>query len=241
MRTKTRAIVLNTVPYSESSLIVKAYTEELGQASFIVSGVRSGKGKFHPNLFQPLSLLEIIATGKPGQSMLRITDAQLSPPFTGIPTDIVKSTMALFLAEVIYRSIREEEGNPAMFGFIHNAIQILDLAPAGYSRFHLFFMVQLTRYAGFYPNESGSGRQPYFDLHEGRFTSSSPLHPEYTDQAISDVLRSLINATFDNFHELTIPSPTARVAMNTLIRYYELHLTHGREIISHKILEEVLS
>jgi DNA repair protein RecO (recombination protein O) len=108
MNSKTRGIILQTTNYSETSLVVKIYTEQSGLGSYIVSGVRSRNSRFKSNLFQPLSLIDMVASGKPGQSMKRITEIQLSPPFSGIPGDIIKSSIAIFLAEVIYRSIREE-------------------------------------------------------------------------------------------------------------------------------------
>lgn len=240
MRAITRAIVLNTTPYSESSLVVKAYTESSGLRSYMVSGVRSGKGKFHGNLFQPLTLLEIVTSGKPGQTLGRITDASLSPPLSGISGDISKSTMAIFMSEVIYRSIREEENNPVLFGFLHNAIQILDLARHDYSRFHLYFMISLTRYTGFYPHGIWQGSETIFDLREGVFTEILPTHPEYTEGSVSAAIWKLTGCSFENYHEIGIPAPVARVMLHALVRYYELHVTQGKKIVSHKILEEVL-
>ena len=240
MKAITRAIVLNTTPYSESSLVVKTYTEISGLRSYIVSGVRSGKGKFHSNLFQPLSLLELVTSGKPGQSLYRITDAALSPPLSGISGDISKSTMAIFMSEVIYRSIKEEEHNPGLFGFLHNAIQILDLARHDYSRFHLYFMISLSRYTGFYPHGVWQGSKTVFDLREGVFTVSLPAHPEYAEGAVAEAIWNFMGKTFENYHELSLPAPVARVLLHALIRYYELHVTQGKKIISHQVLEEVL-
>jgi DNA repair protein RecO (recombination protein O) len=240
MKDITRAIVLNTTPYSESSLVVKAYTENSGLRSFIVSGVRTGKGKFHTNLFQPLTLLEIVTSGKPGQSMHRITDASLAPPLSGISGDIAKSTMAIFMSEVIYRSIREEEHNTGLFGFLHNAIQILDLARHDYSRFHLFFMIHLTRYAGFFPHGIWQNNKTIFDLREGVFCESLPSHPEYADGAVCETIWKLMGCSFGNYHEAAVPAPVARITLHALIRYYELHVTQGKKIVSHQVLEEVL-
>src|SRR6186713_1320642 len=117
MNSKTRGIILQSTNYSETSLVVKIYTEQGGLGSFIVSGVRTRNSRFKSNIFQPLSLVELVTTGSSSQSMKRITEIQLAPPFSGIPEDIVKSSIAIFLAEVIYRSIREEEPNPSLFGF----------------------------------------------------------------------------------------------------------------------------
>jgi len=240
MNIKTRGIVLQTTQYSETSLVVKIYTEDHGLTSFIVGGVRSKKSRIKSNIFQPLSLVELIASGKQGSSMYRITDIQLSPHFTGIPLNVVKSSIAIFLSEILYRSITEEEPNPSLFEFIHSGIQILDVSPHNCSRFHIFFMVQLSRHIGFYPNGTFIPGKSVFDLREGLFTASTPSHPDYLSVETSSVFRELMNRSFEDYHELTIQRDVSQIILNALVSYYELHLTHGKVIHSHKVLAEVL-
>ena len=241
MKIKTRGIVLYTTEYSETSLIVKVYTEEAGLSSFIVSGVRTKNSRFKSNLFQPLTLIELEASGKPGQTLRRITEIQLAPPLSSIPADVIKSSIAIFLAEIIYRTIREEEPNRSLFNFIHNAIQILDISRHNCSRFHIFFMIQLSRYIGFYPHGVYIPRRSNFDLREGTFTESMPGHSEYIPPETAAYLCEMMGKSFENFHELIIPGAATRQLLHSLVRYYELHLTHGQVIMSHKVLEDVLN
>lgn len=240
MKLSSRGIVLHSTKYSETSLVVKIYTEQAGMGSFIVGGVRSKKGKFSNSLFQPLTLVEMNASGKPGQTMLRITDIQLSPPFSGIPGDMIKSTIALFIAEVIYRSIREEEVNSALFNFLNNGIQFLDLSHHNCSRFHIFFMIQLSRHLGFYPNGTYSKNISYFDLREGLFRNDMPVHVDFFDRQQTGILHELMNRSFDNFHETVISGAVSKALLYGLVTYFELHQTQGHQIRSHKVLEDVL-
>jgi DNA repair protein RecO (recombination protein O) len=240
MKVKTRGIVLHTTQYSETSLVAKIYTEDHGLQSFIVGGVRTKNSRIKSNIFQPLSLVELIASGKQGNTMLRITEIQLSPHFTGIPSNIVKSSIAIFLAEIIYRSINEEEPNPSMFGFIHSGIQILDVCPHNCSRFHIHFMIQLSRYIGFYPNGKFVNRTGLFDMREGSFTDRLPPHLDYLENQYASLLWDFMNSTFENFHDISITRETAQSLLNSIVYYYEMHLTHGKTIHSHKVLAEVL-
>lgn len=241
MKIKTRGIVLHSTQYSETSLVVKIYTEDRGLASFIVGGVRSKNSRIKSNIFQPLSLVELVASGKQGNTMLRITDIQLAPHFIGIPSNLVKSSIAIFLAEIIYRSINEEEPNPNMFGFIHSGIQILDVSPHSCSRFHIHFMIQLSRYTGFYPNGTFKHGTGLFDLREGTFTDRLPTHPDFLENHTASLLWEFMNRTFENFHDINITRETAQKLLNSLVYYYELHLTQGKTIHSHKVLAEVLA
>lgn len=240
MSNKTRGIILHTTNYSETSLVVKIYTESSGLSSYIVSGVRSKNSKFKSNIFQPLSLVELVASGKPGQSLKRITDIQLSPPLSGISGDIIKSSIAIFLAEIIYRSIREEEPNSNLFGFLNNSIQILDVCQDNCSRFHIFFMIRFSRHLGFFPHGDCIPGITIFDLEEGFFTRNYPSHGRYLDFQHADLLFRLMHSDFENYRDIAISMNEMKILLNSLVTYFEIHHTHGSLIRSHKILEEVL-
>jgi len=240
MKSTTRGIILHTVPYSETSLVVKAYTEDSGLTSYICNGVRNSKGRIKASLFQPLTLVEITASVKPGASMSRITDIQLAPPYTGIPSSVIKSSIVMFLSEVVYRSIREAEPDNNLFEFMHSGLQILDCSQDNCSRFHIYFMIRLSKYFGFYPNGAYREGTSYFDLKEGVFTDFMPLHPEFIEQKETGILWQYMQSSFENFHEVRVPDHVASGLLESLVFYYELHFTHGQQIRSHLVLKEVL-
>ncbi len=241
MSSTTRGIILQTTNYSETSLVVKIYSEQSGLGSYIVSGVRARNSRFKSNIFQPLSLVELVASGKPGQSMKRISDIHLSPPFSGIPGDIIKSSIAIFLSEVIYRSIREEEPNPTLFGFLHNSIQILDLCHDNCSRFHIYFMIRFSRHLGFFPHGDCIPGVSIFDLKEGFFTGNQPVHDAFLDHRHADLLYRLMHASFDDYRDIRVTPAATKILLKALVTYFEIHHTHGNPIRSHTVLEEVLS
>jgi DNA repair protein RecO (recombination protein O) len=240
MNQKTRGIILHTTDYSETSLVVKIYTENAGMGSYIVSGVRTKKSRIKSNIFQPLSLVEMISSGKPGHGMKRITEIQLSPPLPHLTADVIKSSVALFLSEVIYRSVREESPNSSLFGFLHNGIQILDLSHEDCSRFHIYFMIQLSRHLGFYPNGTFVTGQSIFDIREGLFRNSPPHHVDFLSTVLSEKIFQLLNCSFENYHNIALSSPERKELLKSLVTFFEMHQTQGSNIRSHKVLEEVL-
>ena len=124
---RSRAIVLNKTNYSETSLIIKIYTEQEGLLSFIVKGIRGKKGKLRMAQFQALNLIEIDYK-KSGKSDLRyLLDLKINEPFSDLLFDPIKRAVALFMAELIQNSIKEEEQNQALFQFLHQSIHWLDL------------------------------------------------------------------------------------------------------------------
>lgn len=241
MLRKTRGIVLHVTDYAETSLVVKIYTEDFGLQSYLINGVRKQKSKFKNNLFQPLNLVDLVAYHKEGQGLKRISEISVSPQFTSIPYDIVKSSVAIFLNEVIYRSIREEEKNKSLFDFLHNAIQILDLRTVDCSSFHLCFMIQFTRYLGFFPNGNYYEDQSIFNLQEGIFQLNTPPHPHFLNNHLSKYLYQLMQCSFENYHLAEINHSQKKELLNALVTYFELHHTHGTSLKSHHILHEVMN
>lgn len=240
MLLKTRAVVLDITPYAEASIIVKAYTEAFGLQSFLVNGVRKQKARFASNLFQPLTIVEVIAYFKKQGGLHRVSDVVASPPLVHIPYDTVKTTVALFLAEILYRSIKEEEANPELFGFVDHAVQMLDLHPDTTSRFHLVFCLQLSRYLGFYPGGSCSALTPFFDLKEGVFRESRPMHPYFIDPSQSKLFSELLSLTLEDIHDLRMTAADRKQLLQSIITYFELHHTQGFSIRSHEVLAELM-
>jgi len=150
MITTTRAIVLNHRRYGDSSLIVDLYTENMGRQTVFIKGAFSKKSSVRSALFQPLHLIEADLHHRVKRQMQRISNVQIYLPFQNIPYDPVKSCIALFIAEILYKTLKEEEANRELFEFLIHAIQTLDLNVYGTANFHLVFLVHYSRYLGFY-------------------------------------------------------------------------------------------
>ena len=123
---KTRGIVLHTTRYGESSLVVHCYTEQYGRQTYMIKGVRKSRKQNRSNLFQPLFILDFEIYHKDSREIQLVKEVNRSVPLNSIPFDITKSTQAIFMAEILYRVIREEEPNPMLAHFLIHTIQYLD-------------------------------------------------------------------------------------------------------------------
>jgi len=146
----TRAIVLNHLRYGDNSLVVNLYTECLGRQSVFVRNAYSKKSTERIALFQTLHLLETELHHRANRQMQRATNISICCPFQSIPFDPIKNCIALFIAEVLYKTLKEEEANHDLFNFLFHTIQALDLNEHGTANFHLVFLVHFSRYLGFY-------------------------------------------------------------------------------------------
>ena len=237
---KTRGIVLQTINYSDTSLIARIYTEQFGLQPYMVNGARGKKAKVRANVLQPLSLVDMVVYHKEKNSLQRISEIRNNRPFTSIPYNIVKTSIAIFLNELLCKAIKEEEPNERLFEFLHSSVQILDLEADNCSNFHLCFMVQLSKYLGFYPQGKASSLTPYFDLQEGTFIAKEPMHPYFLYPVHAQLLWQLLQNDYSSSMALPLHKSQRKELLSKLILYYELHLPSLREINSHRILEEVM-
>lgn len=233
---RSRAIVLNKTNYSETSLIIKIYTEEEGLLSFIVKGIRGKKGKLRMAQFQALNLIEIDYK-KSGKSDLRyLLDLKINEPFSDLLFDPIKRAVALFMAELIQNSIKEEEQNQALFQFLHQSIHWLDLSKDSCTHFHLSFMMKLTKYLGFSPM-SNKGNAVSFDLQKGAFETHDPQHNYILKNQEMNAWSKIMECSYENLKTLHFSNQLKRNLVHALMNYYKLHLIHFKELNSQHILQ----
>ena len=237
----TRGIIFHTVPYSDNRVIAKIYTRDFGLLSFIVSVSRTKSGKIKSPLLQPLTQVDLRIEKKEKSHLHSVREISLAIPYTHLHTDIVKTTIALFTAELLYRSVREEEHNDAMFTYISSSLLALDVAHEGVANFHLVFMMQLTRFLGFNPQENDAGPNSVFDLTNGVFVANTPNHFNFLDPVESRLFEEIFHADFQHMHELRLNGEKRRIALNALLRYYEAHIPGLQKIVSHEILQGIIS
>lgn len=175
MIVKTQAIVLRNINYSETSVICKMYTRELGIRSYMINGVRKAKAKVSMAMLQPLSILELETYEKPNAGIQRIKELKNSPLLVQIGQDFRKRSVALFLVELLNACLLAEDGDPPLFDFLHRQVLLLETGQE-VSNFSLLFMVQLAEQLGIEPQGAYSSDTPYFDLSQASFVLSFNEH-----------------------------------------------------------------
>jgi DNA repair protein RecO (recombination protein O) len=239
MLIKTRGIVLSYLKYRESSIIARVYTERLGVQNYVVNSVRKAKPPGRIALFQPFTLLELVAYVARGSSGLtRLSEYRCAEPFQTLPYEVQKSSVVLFLSEVVSRAVREEEQNEPLFRFLHDSILAFDRQAAGTENFALVFLLELATYLGFGINSGAeltdqvimAGHAPTAHGEAGPPTLRLREFDGYFDELLRDPLTS------------TIPNGRVRhELLHVLIRFYQLHVEQMGEIRSLDILSEVLN
>jgi len=239
MQVTTKAIVLSSLKYGDTSLIVKAFTASDGIKSYLLKGIlASRRGKLKTAYFQLLSQLEIVAYHKNKGTLETIREAKINYQYQSLQTNVVKNALTFFLAEMLSNSLQEEESHQNLFNFLEASLQWLDTNDE-ISNFHIYFLLVLTKYLGFYP-ETSDLNAPYFDLQEGAFIMS----PSFNSLISGDNLnhfKQFLGINFDTVHTIKMNKKNRQELLNLLVLYYELHLHGFRKPKSLIVLNEVFS
>lgn len=239
MRHITTGIVLHYLKYSDTSIIVKIVTRELGVRSFIVKGIRSKKSKLNVNQLRPLSLIdmEVYLNDKREDQLGRLVNYMSCNSV--IKEDIAKNTSIIFIAELLYKCVEEGDVGVGFFEFLWDSILILHKSER-FSTFHLVFMLNLAKHLGFFPNAENAIRGSRFDIHEGVFVSFSQFSDSCMPLAVSTNLASLIGVDVESHERFQIPHEERNELLDQLLLFYNAQLPNMKKINSHHILREVL-
>lgn len=238
---KVRGIVLKTTNYSETSVVVQVFTDKFGMQSYLINGVKKPRAKIKMNMLQSLHLLDMVVYHKTNTNIQRISEARQTPVFKTIPYDVIKSSITIFLNEVLYKSIRQQSADESLFDYIFNSIAWFDESADLNPNFHLSFLLKLTRFLGFSPNDRRRSDQNYFDLQEGEFVSRPPIHSNYLELEDALLFISLFNEPLEKIFEIKFSNVQRRFLLDKILVFYTLHTASFGEVQSHKILETLLS
>ena len=235
-----QGIVLQSIRYGDTSLIVKVYTRSLGLRSYMVKGAFNRNSKSRAALFQNLHLINYVEASRPNKGSLGyLKDVQLSTVYQSIPFVMNKSAILMYVSELLSKTIIEQEQNEALFDFIVRSLLWLDLVEQDYANFPLFFTLELTRHLGFYP-KSNHETGYCFDMMEGLFAHDLPVHPYYFDTENAQLLAQMLNVSIDEACRIPLRVSQRRELLDGLIMFMRLHAPVMNDFHSHEVLKTVL-
>lgn len=237
MVVKTKAIVISSVRYQDKSLIVKCFTQTDGLKSYFVANAFSGKASGRKiAYFQPLTMLEVVASHKNKGRLESFREIRLAHPYQTASTDIIKSSLLLFLSEVLHACVREEEKNDSLFAFLETALLWLDHHES-VSNFHLITLMEMTKFLGFYP-AAPEFEDGFFDLAAGVFSDQATTTS--LDAAQTSLWKRLLLLRFGS-EQLVFSARERQQLLQLLMDYYRLHLGNFRTPKSLEVLREIFA
>jgi len=245
---KTKGIVLRTVKYGETSLIVSVLTELFGLQSYLVNGVRvsSKKGSGKANLFQPAAILDLIVYHNELKQLQRFKDYKWGYLYQHILQDVPRNAVVLFMVELLSKCLKQPEENTDLFYFTEDALLHLDTCPdKALATFPLFFALHLPVFFGIPPQppsrEVLQGSPLYFDLREGIFSNEMPVHPHFLEDDFARATAELLNVrTPDELGDIQLVPSVRKRLLAAFEEYYVLHIPDFGSLKSLPVLREIL-
>jgi len=243
MTHKTKGIVLRTVKYGETSLVVTMFTELFGVQTYMVNGVRSSKkSASKANLLQPAAMLDLLVYHSDQKSMHRIREFSWAVLYQHVLSDVIKNCIALYLSELLHKCLKQPEQNTALFYFCEDVLLHLDRADkAVTANIPLYFALHLPHFLGLKINDDYNQAQPVLDLQEGNFVAEQPLHPNFItgDNArlTSQLLKVMQPHELAQFH---LHHDVRRKLLQHYHDYYALHIPEFGELKTMAVLQDVL-
>jgi DNA repair protein RecO (recombination protein O) len=239
MLEKTRGIILHQIKYSDSGIVVQMYTRKFGRQSLLIRGIRNKKTGKHSIIFQPMFILDIEMYFKASREMQSLKEFSVSHAPYEIYSNVMKSCVAMFLGEILTSVLREESPHQEMFDYIEESIVYFDGCKDNYSNFHIAFLAGLSGFLGFEPSLQTNTDESYFDLKNGIFVAVPPVHRNYADRDVSDILALFFASSFYSSGFISLNGILRNKVLETLVSYYSLHLPGLRNLKSLEVLKEV--
>jgi len=232
----TPAIVLSVIKYNDTDAVIKAYTAQTGFTAFFIRGFFKGrKSRSRKAIFQPGALVELVFNFKNKGQLEHLKETRLLYHYKTLYQNFDKLNIATFLREVLLESLKNEQGDAGLFQFIFKKFVALDQEKF-YPDFHLIFLLQLTRYLGFFPDLQSEG--VYFDLQNAVFTMQIPLNP-YLTEAETRLFRNFSGMIFATKKNIKITQLDRKKLIDILLRFYRYHITQFNMPKSVKVLHQI--
>ena len=215
---KSRILVLHLTKYSDHSAVLHTVDDTAGRRSFLVRGLkRSGATA----AFHSLALLDVVSGASSKSTLAYLKEWTPAPPLPHLRSDLVKSTVALFISEVLYRSFTDAVADPALFDWLCDAVVALDEVEGSVANYPCWFLVGYAVRMGFMP---GKTIEP-----EGIFPPNE-----------AELFQQLLRSSFPEALALPLSSARRQSFLHKMLQYLSYHLGATLGVKSLDVLHAVL-
>lgn len=241
MLINSTGIILKSVKYSETSLILEIYTKDFGLKTYIVSGARKKNSTLGAAILQVSNIVDIVAYNKENTKINRIKEVRVAKIFNKLSFDIQRFSIALLILEIFHKSVKDLVANPQLFDFVENVLLFIDNSEIPPKNLHISVLCELSKFLGFAPENNYSEKFCFFDMREGRFTDLKPFYEDYFEEPESSYLNKILNNDFTQTEQIHIPRSMKHFLLDKLITFYKIHLTDFGRIKTYDVFKNIFS
>ena len=235
-----QAIVLNKIKYSDNSFIVNLYSLNHGRFACIVRFSKTKKINTNHNLFFPLNIIDTEVNFRNSRNIQTLKNINSAIVLNQICSNINKICIAQFIAEVISKTIKEEEENSNLYNFIKETILLLENSNNNdVNKLHLIFLKEFAKFLGFAITNNFCKETPYFNFKEGMFLPLYTTDSESLEIDRGKILSNILDINYNNISTSKISYTEKKLLLQYLLKYYDFHIVTFGNLKSIKVLNEL--
>lgn len=236
-----KTIVLHTFKYKESGIILQGYSNKGGKESFYIKSGKKSLKKHSLSTLHPLNILESVTSSHNIGELKILKEFNSVHKLSSLRSSIPKAAIAIFISEVISKTIHEFEQNSDMFNFLEKSILELEQINKGANNFHLYFLLKYAALLGYMPEIPTTTQGMLFDIPNAGYSQSTTNRALMFPQKESELLWKLARSSIDNLQEISIPGQLRYKFIQEMIRYLSYHTGMQINIGSLNVLHEVFN
>ena len=225
MQSVTDGIVIHLQKHSDKMSMLQLFTREHGKVVCSVYGTRK-----YNNILQPLSVIEAELNIKSQSGICQLRSASLAIPAQNIACDIRRHSIAVFIAEILSRTLKHPMTDEALFDYLISIVKDLNNTDSP-ENLHLRFLLCFTDFLGITP-EWTSGC--WLDMQTGEMRETQPAHKDCFSPEETEIICLLLTN-----EKTRIERRMRQNLLRKLCQYYSLHLTDFQVPKSLEILIEI--
>ena len=242
----TNAVVLKAIAYSDTSLIVRLFTEDHGKVTVIAKGAKRSKSPFGSSL-EPMNNLQVNYYHKETRDIQLLKETSLEQTLFNIRGNMTKITIGFAIIEIMDKTSRENDANHILFRLVTRIITSLEKSKGDDNHLFWFFLIQFAIRSGFRPNLEYCSRcrrplsMVILDSNIGDLSCDSCLKSGdiILNQENLSFLKKLSITHLDEIEDLAGYEDTKSEIQSFLITFISYHLEGMNKVRSLEILEQI--
>jgi DNA repair protein RecO (recombination protein O) len=151
MLISTNAIVLKSIPYGDSSIICRLFTEDQGKITVMAKGAWKPKKTTGP-LLEPMNQIHLQYYNKNSRDIQILKDAELIRIFSILRSDLNRIILGQVVVEAIDKSTQINNSLPIIYRLGWRVLDKMNHADVNHWLVFAFYLYQLSMRLGFMPN-----------------------------------------------------------------------------------------
>lgn len=233
-----KAVILRTIPYSDTQKIIQVYSLEKGYFS-LISPSSLFKRKNSP--LHPMQITEIEYFENETGGLYKLRSGWPVANLPNLYFDIFKMNILLLWGEILNLVLKNEGKNENLFQFISQSLEYLNSTRKDIANFNLFFLYRLASLLGYKINTDTWQEGHVFNIHDGNFCAPGSSIFPVSGPNTARIIYRLCTCEVDELRDIPLNREARNILLDIILLFFSIHLNINFNIKSIQVIREVFS